>query len=271
VDRQRERYRLLLVEDDEEIRAVVSVILADEGYTSEACSGPATAQQRVEEYAFNLIIADLFPSGSGDLLQSVTELRVSAYPTPVMVMTAHRIDLSMVQQRGFCAVLAKPFDLDELLLTVSACLDVPLDAQQLQQAHVVDRYFDALSRRDWDAFVDLCASDVIYSLPGASAFAQTIVGKEALRAFTEQTFGAFPDARFERVRTYATPHGLAARYQGSWQGPAGHELRQSGAVLFGFTGLQITHIGVRLHAERLETLTRFRQVFGADAPGGAPP
>lgn len=270
MSRESKPSRLLLVEDDEAICEIVSLILTDEGFAVETCSGPTAAQERVEEQAYDLIITDLFPSPSGDLLHAVTELRASADPTPVMVMTAHRVDLDAVQQRGFCAVLAKPFDLDELLLTVPACLDVPLDAQQRQQAQVVDRYFDALSRRDWDGFVDLCAPDVIYTLPGASAFAQTVVGKDALRAFTEQTFGAFPHARFERIRTYATPHGLAARYEGSWSEPDGHELRQSGAVLFGFTGLQITHIGVRLNVKRLEGLTRFRQLFGPDAQDSQP-
>lgn len=64
---------------------------------------------------------------------------------------------------------------------------------------------------------------------------------------------------------YATPHGLAARYQGRWHGPDGHEARQSGAVLFEFAGQQIARIGVRLNVERLETLARFQQTFGTGA------
>lgn len=263
--RQREPLSLLLVEDDDEIRELVAGILAEEGYTIDACPGLRVAEERVEERVYDLIITDLFPAASGDLLHGVSGLLASAHPTPVMIMTAHRLDTVATRQRGFREVLAKPFDLDELLLTVSACIETPLDAQQLGQAQVVERYFATLSRRDWDGFVALCTPNIIYTLPGTTTFSQVVAGKVALRAFTEQTFGAYPDAQFESVRVYATPHGLAARYQGRWHGPDGHEARQSGAVLFEFAGQQIARIGVRLNVERLETLARFQQTFGTGA------
>lgn len=263
MDRERNAFDVLLVEDDPDIRELVASILTEEGYVVEGCADPAIAEQYIEERAYDLIVTDLFPTPAGDLLHDVSELRAKAHPTPVMIMTAHRLDADATQKRGFCAVLAKPFDLDELLVSVSACLDAPLDPRQTQQAQVVRQYFDALSRRDWDGFVDLCAPDIIYTLPGTTSFAQTIIGRAALRIFTEESFGSFPGAQFEHVRVYATPRGLAARYQGRWRGPDGREARQSGAVLFEFTEQWITRIGVNLNAERLETLARFQQAFGS--------
>ena len=270
MDRQRDSLDLLLVEDDDQIRELVFGILAEEGYIVDACAGPRAAEECIEQRTYDLIVTDLFPSPSGGLLHSVNALREYAHPTPVMIMTAHRLDTSATRQLGFYAVLAKPFDLDELLLTVSACVQAPLDAEQLRQAQVVEQYFDALSTHDWDGFVALCTPDVVYSLPGTTMFSQTVTGRPALRAFTEQTFGAFPNARFEHVRTYATPHGLAARYEGHWQGPDGREARQSGAVLFEFAGEQIAHIGVHLNAERLKTLIRFQKAFGPEAENALP-
>lgn len=176
-------------------------------------------------------------------------------------MTAWRVEVADVRRRGFCALLAKPFELDQFISDIAACLDSPLDAQQQLQAEVVQRYFAVLTAKDWDALVDLCTDDVTYELPGSGALSHTVTGKEAFRTFSEQTFHTFPDARFEDVSVYATPRGLAARYLGRWHAPDGVEVQQSGAVVFTFVGERIAQIGIQVNAERLEKITRLQQTL----------
>jgi predicted ester cyclase len=83
--------------------------------------------------------------------------------------------------------------------------------------------------------------------------------KAAFRAYTEATFSHFPTARFEDVRAYASPRGLAARYRGSWQSSDGTGQHLSGAVIFRFANSQISEIGVQLNGERLRQLVAARQ------------
>ena len=253
---------LLLVEDDPGIRETVELLLCDEGYSVRSASDPREALKLVDAHAFRLVVTDLFRTQGRDPLDAAELLKERAHPTPVALMTAWRVEAADVRQRGFCALLAKPFELDRFLSDIAACLDSPLDAQEQLQAEVVQRYFAALTAKDWDALVDLCSDDVTYELPGFGVFSHTVTGKEVFRTFSEQTFHTFPDSRFEDVSVYATPHGLAARYLGRWHTPDGAEVQQSGTVVFTFVGERIAQIGIRVNAERLEKITRLQQEFG---------
>lgn len=246
---------VLIVEDDEDIGLALEAFLTDEGYRTAIARTSEEAAALIEERAFNIILADILPSDGADILHAVDALRQSAFPTPVILVTAWRLDEAVATERGFCALVTKPFDVEDLLVTIAACLEQPLSAEQERQAEVVRRYFTALSAKDWDALAALCAQDVTYVLPGTSSFAHTITGRQAFRAFSQATFQQFPDSRFTGVAVYATPLGLAARYTGSWHAPDGTDIHQSGAVVFRFTGDQIAHIGIQLNAERLGQVT----------------
>lgn len=246
---------LLVVEDDEDIAAAMKTVLMDEGYLVHVARTPEDALAVIDERTFGLVLADVFPTDTSDILVAVDAVRERAFPTPVLLVTARRLEEAEVIRRGFCGLVAKPFDIEHLLAVVAACLNRPLDAQQERQAAVVRRYFAALGAKDWDALMALCAADVTYVLPGATSFAQVVTGREAFRAFSAETFAQFPDAQFAEVAVYALPLGLAARYTGSWRLPDGNEMRQSGAVVFRFAGEQIAHIGIQLNAKRLEAMT----------------
>ena len=68
------------------------------------------------------------------------------------------------------------------------------------------------------------------------------------------TFAHVPATRFTDIAPYATPHGIAARYRGSWQGPDRAVLRQEGVTLVTFAGDLIAQIGIHLKAEELRAL-----------------
>jgi CheY-like chemotaxis protein/ketosteroid isomerase-like protein len=234
-----EQARLLIVEDDHDIRETIAMVLDEEGYTASFAVSLEDGLALVDAVAFQLILTDLFATSGQDPLASVEALRLRAAPTPVGIMTSWKVPPEEAERRGFRFLLHKPFGLEEFLTQVAAALKVTLSAEQRRQEAIVRRYFAALTARDWDALATLCADDVAYSLPGASSFAA-------------ETFAHFPDARFGDVLVYASPKGLAARYQGSWAAPDGSAQRQSGATIFRFEGTHIAQIGVLLNEAYLQ-------------------
>jgi CheY-like chemotaxis protein len=224
--------RLLVIDDEATIGDTLDLLFTEEGYPVHVARSLSEALELIDQHAFQFILSDLLHKGPDDLFAAVEILRQQAHPTPVGLLTGWPLAVEEVMARGFAFVVSKPFELDELVSQVAASLNRPLSAEQEQQAQVAQRYFAALGARDWDQVANLCTDDVIYALPGTSAFARTITGKAAFRAYTESTFNAFPDARFEEVHIYGQPRGVAARYVGRWQGPGGSTQQQSGRVVF---------------------------------------
>lgn len=118
--------RILIAEDEAVIRAQLAKRLCREGYqVAEADS--AEAARALDPSAFDLVIADLrLPGAPG------TELIEAAGETPVLIMTSYASIPSAVEciKRGAADYIAKPFEFDELLLTVRRLLEQSLLRRQ---------------------------------------------------------------------------------------------------------------------------------------------
>jgi len=246
--------RVLVIDDDPDIRDALRLLLEDAGYDIADAASRADALAQIDTTTFRCILTDAFAGTPAGALESIRPLVERARPTPLGLLTGWRLPQEDIERSGVAFVATKPFDLDQLLASVAAAIAMPLTPEQQRQAAVVRAYFAALTARDWDALVALCTDDVTYVLPGDTPFSGTVTGKAAFRAYTEDTYQHFPAARFWDVTVYATPAGLAARFQGAWRAPDGSEPRMSGAVQFQFTGERIKQIGVRLNNERLRAL-----------------
>ncbi len=114
---------ILVVEDDEELRAVLRTGLREEGFVVETASTGAEALQRVEESPPELFVIDVgLPDTDGrDLCQA---LRARGIETPVLFLTAR--DALVDRIAGFDAggddYLTKPFAFVELVARVQAVL-----------------------------------------------------------------------------------------------------------------------------------------------------
>lgn len=111
--------RILLIEDETIIRSSLKRLLERNGYSvSESCS-VTEAQDNFNLDDFDLIIADLrLPGPPGtEVLRLVEEV-------PVLIMTSYASVRSAVEAMKLGAVdyIAKPFDHDELLLTLERVL-----------------------------------------------------------------------------------------------------------------------------------------------------
>lgn len=247
---------ILLIEDDPGIREALVLLLDDEGYQTQEATTLEEAYDLIDYGAFDLILTDLLVHNEDAPFASVMQLQQRAAPTPVAILSAWRAIQSAPEAAQFAFVMSKPFDLDALLTAIAAALRTSgaLTPEEEERAQVVRHYFAALSHRDWNALVRLCTDDVVYALPGASPLSATIEGKPALRAYSEAIFAHFPGAWFDPVNIYATPTGMAARYQARWLDDDQREQQQAGATIFQFSGLLIRLIGIRLANNQMRSL-----------------
>ncbi len=114
-----ERPIVLVVDDDPWIRLLMRDLLTDEGYEVLEASNGFAALRLVERQAPTLVLLDLvLPEQSGlDLLTVLKSTRTKTH-MPVIAVTA-RTDLLARASELADAVVAKPFDVEELLAKIS--------------------------------------------------------------------------------------------------------------------------------------------------------
>lgn len=114
--------KILIVDDDQGSRELLSEVLASNGYVVAAVAdGAAAREELARDGAYELVIADLrMPNGSGlDLLR---ELRGSNRQQELILMSSFMTGSEKQQalELGARALLDKPFRLSQLLDAVSS-------------------------------------------------------------------------------------------------------------------------------------------------------
>jgi two-component system chemotaxis response regulator CheY len=107
--------RILVVDDDESIGEFVSMALADEGYDVVTALNGATALELIERERPDVILLDMrMPIMDG--WEFARRYREMTGPhAPIIVVTAARDASDRAAQIEADGVLAKPFNLDDLL------------------------------------------------------------------------------------------------------------------------------------------------------------
>lgn len=111
--------RILLVEDEENLREVIKMNLELEGYEVEVAETGTKALRKVGDRRFNLFILDvMLPEVDGFTI--CEKIRLNDTETPVLFLTAKDSGQDKVHglKLGADDYLTKPFNLEELLLRV---------------------------------------------------------------------------------------------------------------------------------------------------------
>jgi len=116
--------RILIVDDEEGLRRLLVRVLAKSGHEALAVASGAEALRQVAAEPFDLVITDIkMPEMDG--LELLRQLKAFDPALPVIVMTAYGTVESAVEalRAGAYDYLAKPFEIDELKLTVAKALE----------------------------------------------------------------------------------------------------------------------------------------------------
>jgi two-component system nitrogen regulation response regulator NtrX len=168
--------RVLVVDDDQGLREVVTAVLEDEGYQ-------VTSLDHVSDDAIRAAIGRIEPdcilldgAQAIEFAESWTtaaDVRQRQRPIPTVMFTAHTRDAAEAVagtseraiEAGFAAVITKPFNIDELLATIERAVGIgaPFNhsqrAEEARTAELVARLVEAgaadvraSTRREWANF-----------------------------------------------------------------------------------------------------------------------
>jgi DNA-binding NtrC family response regulator len=116
---------ILIVEDEKILRISLTDALKEEGYTVLAATNGKDALAAIEQGIFSVIITDIrLPDISGmEVLRASMEI---AAAVPVVMMTGYGNIKDAVESMriGAFDYITKPFDLEEMFVTVSKALEV---------------------------------------------------------------------------------------------------------------------------------------------------
>ena len=117
---------VLIVEDEADIRAMISGILEDEGYDVREAATSSEALAAVKSRKPDLVVLDVWLKGSDmDGIELLSELK-GRYPNmPVIVISGHGTVETAVSaiRKGAFDYIVKPFKAEKLIVTATRALE----------------------------------------------------------------------------------------------------------------------------------------------------
>lgn len=118
-DNKSSQKRLLIIDDEENMRHMLSSLLKKSGYRVDSASDGAVAMEMVDRTIYDFILCDLkMPNMSG--MEFFKTVRDKLWATTVIMMSAYgSIDTAVeAMKQGAYDFISKPFKSDEVLLTL---------------------------------------------------------------------------------------------------------------------------------------------------------
>ena len=133
---EKNKYHILVVDDDDKIRLLIKEYLSDKGYLVSSAENAEKAKIKIDIFNFNLIILDvMMPGQSGyDLTK---ELKASKN-IPIILLTAKGEVENRIHglEIGADDYIGKPFDPKELLLRVKNVIKMNIDPNKLLSSKI---------------------------------------------------------------------------------------------------------------------------------------
>src|SRR5918993_2942336 len=112
---------ILIVDDEQDIRDLVSGVLEDEGYSCRTAANSGEALQALADRRPSLLLLDVWLQGSRlDGLDLLDEIKRRDPTLPVLMISGHgNLDTAVAAiRRGATDFIEKPFEAEQLLLLV---------------------------------------------------------------------------------------------------------------------------------------------------------
>jgi DNA-binding NtrC family response regulator len=205
---------ILIVDDEENMRFVISRALSGDGYdVSEATTGEQ-ALDLIGKTTPDLVIMDQRMPGINGI-DALTRIKKEHPRLPVILLTAHGNVESAVKamKAGAADYLTKPFDLEELKLTVGRALEVGNLVRQVDYLRSeLDRDYDISGivgespemKEVLDTVSRVAASDATVMIYGESGTGKELIAKaiheqsnRRRKAFIQLSCAALPETLLE--------------------------------------------------------------------------
>jgi DNA-binding NtrC family response regulator len=134
-----ETARILIVDDDENIRKVITTILADEGYNVESVDTAKKAIEATKKKFFNIALIDIrLPDMEG--IELLTKMRNTTPKMRKIVITGYPTLQNAIEavNRGADAYILKPFDMEKVLETIKEQLKNQAQEKMFSQDKVAE-------------------------------------------------------------------------------------------------------------------------------------
>ncbi len=269
--------KVLIVDDEPEMRAAMSETLKREGYNIETAEHGAEALDKIENAAFDLVVSDVkMPKLSGpDLLKCIKD--VSPETRVIMITAYGTIDNAVeTMKAGASDYLLKPFSADILVATVNRALMNPVEPVPAREtagsSPSAPAYRKIVTQNPKMNELLEFVENVAYSKSTVLISGETGTGKEMFARFIH---GCSPraDQPFMAVNCAALPEGLLeTELFGHEKGAfTGADTRKDGKFELAHKGTllldEVTEMGLPLQAKLLRVL----QEHEIDKVGGRQP
>jgi putative nucleotidyltransferase with HDIG domain len=138
----KESPRILVVDDEKVIRAILSDFLSAEGYRVAAVDDGLRALEELESNPYDLVITDMMMPEMGGV-ELLTEINHRNYPVICIIMTGFGTVETAIQamKHGAYDYILKPFKVDEMLKVIERALEKRrLEEENLRLKEVMSLY-----------------------------------------------------------------------------------------------------------------------------------
>lgn len=118
-------YDVLIVDDEKDIRDLISGILSDEGYETRTSSTGVEALEQISARQPHIVILDVWLGNDHDGLRILEEIRRLHFDVPVIMISGHATIETAVTaiKNGAYDFIEKPFQVDKLLITMNRAME----------------------------------------------------------------------------------------------------------------------------------------------------
>ncbi len=150
-----EQQRVLVVDDEENIRHMLGLLLKRAGYAVDLAADGREALAAMEQTGYDVVLVDLRMPGM-DGMTLLEEIQTRGYGSTVIVMSAYgSMDTAIeAMKRGAYDYLNKPFEADEVVLTLRK-------AEERERLKAENRRLLGQVRRDYSFHNIIARSDVM--------------------------------------------------------------------------------------------------------------
>jgi len=134
-----ENARILIVDDDENIRKVLTTIFEEEGYDVESVETAKKAIERTKRKFYNLALIDIrLPDMEG--IELLTRMRDATPRMRKIIITGYPTLQNAIEavNRGADAYILKPFDMEKVLATIREQLKKQEEERKYSQEKVTE-------------------------------------------------------------------------------------------------------------------------------------